>query len=570
MQLPLRLGQFILEREIGAGGMGVVYQAVDTTLDRPVAIKVLNPELAHDPDIVRRFRAEAKAQANLNHPNIAVLHAFAEQDGRCLIVMELLEGDPFDELLAQRGRLPWQNAVALAQQTLQGLGFAHSRGVVHRDIKPGNLMLTSTGTVKIMDFGIAKALRDVTKAAPSALMGTPHYMSPEQILGQPLDRRCDIYCLGVTLYQLLSGVLPFSEKSDFQVMTAHVNTPPPPLAKVAPDVPEAVVRCVERALEKNPDSRFQNAEEFHHALEAAKQPIVERKTIKEEPEPKIRPETVAQTTPVPPQKPGLPFGRWQIVAIAVFVLMLGIATIKLWPTRQQPPDPGQTTNDGQSQKPDTAENPQASTEQPRQTTPVSASTQPQPSLTKAKPSPPPQSAPASTVPASMASLLLKTDADCDAKVNGGNEVKHLKAGETTEVYVDPGQAFVEYCTDMHFWVRQKKVMATAGLQQIVDIHIRADLDESKADDLFSDVVRSGDASKCGTIRQLWQAALNESSDSSQVARVREKLNDGKGITCDALDRFMEGGCSSNGSSENIVSGGNTDAKKGPLNSCNAP
>lgn len=139
------IGAYRILEEIGAGGMGVVYRGIDTSLDRLVAIKVLTPELARDPELVERFRAGAKAQANLNHPNIATLFTFFQAEGQCLIVMELLEGDTFEQLLERRGKLPWKGAVSLARQSLLGMGFAHRRNIIHRDIKPSNLMLTSAG-----------------------------------------------------------------------------------------------------------------------------------------------------------------------------------------------------------------------------------------------------------------------------------------------------------------------------------------------------------------------------------------------------------------------------------------
>src|SRR6266700_2534390 len=263
------IGSYRILEKIGAGGMGVVYKGVDVGLDRLVAIKVLNPDLAHDPELISRFRAEAKAQANLNHPNIATLYAFLQVEGECLIVMELLEGDTFEELLLRRGKVPWSGAVSLTRQVLQGLGFAHGMGIVHRDIKPGNLMLTSTGTVKIMDFGIAKAFGSPTKTRTGQQMGTPLYMSPEQIRGEPIDRRSDIYSLGITLYQLLSGKAPFQGQSDFALMNAHINTPPPPLTDAHQDIPKSIEQCVLKALAKDPARRFQSGEEFGAALEDA-------------------------------------------------------------------------------------------------------------------------------------------------------------------------------------------------------------------------------------------------------------------------------------------------------------
>ena len=262
------IGTYRFVEKIGEGGMGVVYRGVDTGLDRQVAIKVLRPELTYDHELVERFRLEAKAQANLNHANIATLYAFVNIEGYCLIVMEFIEGNTFETLLANRGRLPWRGAVSLTKQALLGLGFAHVRGVVHRDIKPANLMLTNSGIVKIMDFGIVKALGRL-KTRTGTQMGTPRYMSPEQIRGLQVDARSDIYSLGVTLYELLTGDAPFHGVSDYDLMSAHVHTPPPSFTTFHQDIPESVEQVVMTALAKDPAERFQTAEDLGAALVAA-------------------------------------------------------------------------------------------------------------------------------------------------------------------------------------------------------------------------------------------------------------------------------------------------------------
>ena len=261
------VGTYKILEKIGEGGMGVVYKGVDTGLDRLVAIKVLTPDFAHNPELIERFRSEARAQANLNHTNITTLYAFLQAEGQCLIVMEYIEGETFEDLLIRRGKLPWKEATTVTQQALHGLGFAHGMGIIHRDIKPSNLMLTKTGTVKVMDFGIAKALGGSTKTRTGLQMGTPQYMSPEQIRGRQVDARSDLYSLGITLYQLLSGDLPFQADSDYELMSAHINTPPPVLTDIHADVPTGIEQCVRKALAKEPEGRFQNAEEFGTALD---------------------------------------------------------------------------------------------------------------------------------------------------------------------------------------------------------------------------------------------------------------------------------------------------------------
>jgi hypothetical protein len=262
-----QIGNYKILEKLGEGGMGTVYKAVDINLDRTVAIKALNAELTGNPELEQRFRAEAKAQANLNHTNLATLYALLIEDGRPWMVMEFIEGETFEQIVQRRGPIPSNEAVPLFRQALLGVGYAHRMGVVHRDIKPSNMMLNKQGIVKVMDFGIAKVLgaRGMTKTGTQ--MGTAFYMSPEQVLNRGVDIRSDIYSLGVTLYELLTANVPFNGDSDYQIMTDHVNAPPPLPTKFYPYIPQGLQNAVLKALEKNPDARFQTVEEFGAALE---------------------------------------------------------------------------------------------------------------------------------------------------------------------------------------------------------------------------------------------------------------------------------------------------------------
>ena len=262
-----QIGNYKILEKLGEGGMGVVYKAVDVNLDRTVAIKALNTELTGNPELEQRFRAEAKAQANLNHTNLATLYALLIEEGRPWMVMEYIEGETFEQMVLRRGPIPGTEAVPLFRQALLGVGYAHRMGVVHRDIKPSNIMLNKQGIVKVMDFGIAKVLgtRGMTKTGTQ--MGTAFYMSPEQVLNRGADIRSDIYSLGVTLYEMLTANVPFNGDSDYQVMTDHVNSPPPLPTKFYPYIPQGLQNAVLKALEKKPDARFQTVEEFGAALE---------------------------------------------------------------------------------------------------------------------------------------------------------------------------------------------------------------------------------------------------------------------------------------------------------------
>ena len=262
------LGVYRIVAELGVGGMGVVYKAVDTSLDRMVAVKVLSSEFSRNPELVQRFRAEARAQANLNHTNIATLYAFLAQGDQAWMVMEYIEGETISHMLERRGLLPPDLAVPLFKQALLGIGWAHRMGIVHRDIKPNNLMVNQQGIVKVMDFGIAKVMgsnRGLTRTGTQ--MGTTFYMSPEQVMNKPLDHRSDIYSLGVTLYEMLTANLPFQGESDFQIMNQHVNAQPPLPSRYYPYIPKGTENAVMKALAKDPGARFQTVEEFGAALE---------------------------------------------------------------------------------------------------------------------------------------------------------------------------------------------------------------------------------------------------------------------------------------------------------------
>ena len=252
---------------LGEGGMGVVYKAVDVNLDRPVAIKVLNSDLVRNPELVERFKAEARAQANLNHTNLATLYSFIVHEGTAMMVMEFVDGETLEKMIRRRGPIPSQEAIPLFKQALLGIGYAHRMGIIHRDLKPANLMLSRTGMVKVMDFGIAKVMGAQGMTRTGTQMGTAFYMSPEQVLNKGVDIRSDIYSLGITLYEMLTAHVPFEADSDYQMMAHHVSTPPPPPTRFYPYIPKGMENAVLRAVEKNPDARFQTVEEFGQALE---------------------------------------------------------------------------------------------------------------------------------------------------------------------------------------------------------------------------------------------------------------------------------------------------------------
>ncbi|HEX7085104.1 MAG TPA: protein kinase [Vicinamibacterales bacterium] len=273
-----RIGPYDVVAKVGEGGMGEVYRARDTRLNRDVALKVLPASFARDPDRLRRFTLEAQTAGGLNHANILTIYEIGDCDGQPFLVAELLEGETLRAKLAA-GPLPVSKAVDYARQTAAGLAAAHARQIVHRDIKPENLFVTTDGRVKILDFGLAKQADGLADAAdstrlhtatsPGTVLGTVGYMSPEQVRGGRVDHRSDLFSLGVVLYELLSGARPFTGDSAVETMNAILTQDPPELTVSGRALPPALAEVVRHALEKQPDERFQSARDMAFALQAA-------------------------------------------------------------------------------------------------------------------------------------------------------------------------------------------------------------------------------------------------------------------------------------------------------------
>ncbi|MEO8191423.1 MAG: protein kinase [Acidobacteriota bacterium] len=278
-----RLGPYQILSSLGAGGMGEVYRARDSKLDRDVAIKVLPASVAGDPDTLARFEREAKAVAALSHPNILAIHDFGNEDGIAYAVMELLEGETLRGKL-DTGAVPQNQAMDYALQIAKGLSAAHEKGVIHRDLKPENVFVTRDGHVKILDFGLAKRIEAVAPSdetsAPfgssntvrGTVMGTVGYMSPEQVRGLAIDQRCDIFSFGTILYELLSGKRAFRRDTAGDTNAAILRDDPPPLSESGRGVSPALDHVVRHCLEKNPEDRFQSAKDIVFALSVASSP----------------------------------------------------------------------------------------------------------------------------------------------------------------------------------------------------------------------------------------------------------------------------------------------------------
>jgi serine/threonine-protein kinase len=261
------VGQYKVIEKLGAGGMSSVFKAVDLMLAREVAIKVLRSDIANQPEVIERFRTEAAMLAKLNHPNIATVHAFFREEDDFFMVMELLSGETLAGVIYRSGAMTWEQAMPLFVQVLDGIAHAHRQGIIHRDLKPGNIMLTDAGVVKIMDFGIARMMGTERMTRDGRLIGTLEYMSPEQIQRQEADARSDIYSLGVVLYEMLTGRLPFTGTSDYELMKSQVQDTPLPPTSFAPQIPVPVAEAIMQALAKDPDARFHTAPEFLSTLE---------------------------------------------------------------------------------------------------------------------------------------------------------------------------------------------------------------------------------------------------------------------------------------------------------------
>jgi serine/threonine-protein kinase len=269
--VPEKLAGYRIERLIGKGAMGSVYLAVQESLRRPVALKVLAPKLAADRDFVQRFQAEARAAAALSHANVVTVYDVGEENGAHYLSMEFMAGGSLEQKLASSGPLPWKSALGVLIDAASGLSYAESRGIVHRDIKPANLMYAGTGTVKIADLGLATTLEqeaiEVGAAGGRKVYGTPHFIAPEQARGEAVDHRSDLYALGATLYRLLCGHTPFEGASTREILRALQSEEPQPLGERVPDLPGDLAAIVMRLLAKDPAERFPTAEALKRECE---------------------------------------------------------------------------------------------------------------------------------------------------------------------------------------------------------------------------------------------------------------------------------------------------------------
>jgi serine/threonine-protein kinase len=308
-------GRYKLEAKLGSGGMSTVYLARDTTLDRPVAVKVMHREMSEQADQLQRFRQEARAVAKLSHPNVVAVIDAGEDGGHPYIVFEYVEGETLKQRINRIGALGAQEALAYAIEVGRGLAVAHARNLVHRDIKPQNVLIDSEGRAKLTDFGISRQLEQDGMTATGRVLGTTDYVSPEQAMGHAVDQRSDVYSLGVVLYEMLTGQVPFHADSQVGVAMKHVNEELPDVQQRRPELSAAAAMAVERATTKDPNDRYQNVGEMIDDLATALEVEAARAG-------QTTGEATSVLEAVPPAERKLSHGgRWSWLAVALLVLV---------------------------------------------------------------------------------------------------------------------------------------------------------------------------------------------------------------------------------------------------------
>jgi eukaryotic-like serine/threonine-protein kinase len=308
-------GRYDIEELVGHGGMSSVYRARDRLLERHVALKILHDQYTADEEFVERFKREARSVAQLSHPNIVTVIDRGEDKGKQYIVFEYIDGENLKELLVRSGRLSINDALELGLQVARALAFAHEQGLVHRDVKPQNVLLNGDGRAKVTDFGIARSVDVDGVTQAGTVLGTSDYIAPEQASGQTVEAQTDVYSLGVVLYELLAGQVPFSGDNFVAVAMKHVNEIPPSLTEVRRDVPIRVANAIDRALEKDPGRRFPSMDAFAAELEAC---LVE---LERQPGDADTQERIAVARAVPARR------RKRVSPWAIGIAWLGVAAI---------------------------------------------------------------------------------------------------------------------------------------------------------------------------------------------------------------------------------------------------
>lgn len=338
---PLVNGRYRLLDKIGEGGMAEVWRAKDTALDRTVALKILRPQYSADPEFLARFRHEARAAANLAHPNIVNVYDIGEADGRHYIVMEYVDGADLKELIRSSAPFSVERTVNLAMQIAAAVGHAHRAGIVHRDLKPQNILVSGDGRVKVVDFGIARAMSAASVTETGVVLGTAHYLAPEQAAGQPVTPATDVYALGVVMYEMLTARTPFDADTSVAVAMQHIQETPPSLQLINPRVPDSVAALVQRAMAKDPARRFADASAMAGALrtvlQLGDQPTGVQPAVAPSPaarRPQARQPVVRRAQPARPRPRAAPRTESGLDAMGIFLgflaLIAVLGLIPLW------------------------------------------------------------------------------------------------------------------------------------------------------------------------------------------------------------------------------------------------
>ncbi len=395
-EIGSRVGDYEILEILGAGGMGRVYRVRNVISDRVEAMKVLLPDLEGNPGLADRFMREIKVQASLDHPNIAALYTAQRIENQLIMLMEFVEGTTLDKLM-ESGPIAIDKAADYIAQVLSALAYAHARGVVHRDLKPANMMVTGSGLVKLMDFGIAKMTADRKLTQTGSTVGSLYYMSPEQIQGAvDLDPRSDLYSLGVSLYEIVTGARPFQGDSEYSIMAAHLQSNPPPPIQISPKLPAGLNEIILQALEKDPARRFQTADAFRNALlyvcKGGQGAAVA-------PSPVAPPQPAKKADPVPPAKPQVPpapvapsgrshRGLWIAVGAVLAIAVIVVAAMQIPKFRRTAAETGQAQPPIASQAADPPVV-QTTTTTAAETQPLTTENTATPATTQTPPSAPP-------------------------------------------------------------------------------------------------------------------------------------------------------------------------------------
>jgi serine/threonine-protein kinase len=293
----------LLAVQVGSGGMAHVYKAEDLALGRVVAVKILRDNLTADPEFLARFQREARSAANLSHPNVVTVHDVGQDRTRYYIVMEYVEGQDLKEVIRKEAPFAIERALDLAVQICAGVGYAHRAGIIHCDVKPQNVLVTPDGRAKVTDFGIARALSSATVPLADTVWGTPHYFAPEQAAGKPPSPAADVYAIGVILYEMLTGKLPFEADSYTALALKHMHEEPPRLAQFNPQIPEQLENIVLKVLSKEPSARYRSAEQFGRILIGYRREALISTGSRPPVAPEAAPPTVARPPASPPPAP---------------------------------------------------------------------------------------------------------------------------------------------------------------------------------------------------------------------------------------------------------------------------